>query len=205
MNVGSWAAEFLLASSLPANTTHLAITRVQLRMMQGTRGAAGVFSVGIHRAKGGGNPQPASNGLGTPAAGTGLFLTTSYGWAQFNFFDVSIQDPTKDYVIVVKGTSGAGSDVLVERYYDKSAPKDDPIALWTTDGGAKWAPRPNTRDDYDFPFRVYGSYETTETVPQEVTSYWLQSVGITLRTSSDTSTRVSTSIEVLNQPEVPDP
>ncbi len=202
VNTNSWSAEFLMASSLPANTTNLSITRVQLRMKQGTLGGAGVFSVGIHRSKGGGNPEPSANPLGTPVAGTGLFLAASYGWAQFNFFDVSISNPSKDYVIVVKGTAGAGSDVLVERYNDGSAPKDDPVAMWTTDGGAQWSPKKNTQADYDFPFRIYGDFETKETVPQDVSSFWLQSVGITLRTGSDTSTRANTAVEILNQPEV---
>lgn len=198
-----WAAEFFNLTALPDDVSKLTITRVDFQIRQGTLGDAGTISVAIHRTVGGGNPEPAKNPSGTPVTRSAAFLPSSFGWMGFTFADVTINNPNKEYVIVVKGSDPAGGDAEVLLYSDGSAPKDDSEAMWTTDGGKGWDPKKTTRDDNDFPFRVYGSYETTSVDEVEITRKFLQSVGITLRIGPQASTRVNTAVEVLNHPEVP--
>ena len=199
-----WAAEFV-SLALPDFTNKVTITRVRLRMRQGNLGNAGTFSVGIHRFEGGGKTQPHQNTIGTPVVRSASTLSAGYLWEEFVFSDVTINNGNKAKAIVVKGTAAAGNqgDAEVLRYYNSNGPQDDPTAMWTTNGGTSWDPKKNDQSDYDFPHYLYGEYETTALTPVDVTRYYLGSVQIKLRLGADAGTRVQTSAQVLNAPEVP--
>ncbi len=201
VNSGDWAAVFSLAAGIPDDATQVTITRVLLKMRQGSLGGAGAFSVAIHQSKSAVNPEPVATPIGTPVVGSGANLSGSYGWKEFKFSDVTVNNAFKETVIVVKGTAAAGTqgDVEILRYYVSKGPKIDSNALRTTDGGATWGPKKNVADDYQFPFHVYGEYQTP------VIRYYLDSVGIKLRLGMDARTRVQTAAQVLNAPEVTGP
>ena len=202
-----WAAQSFSGTSIPTDASKVTITRALLKLRQGALGGAGTFSVAIHPTQGGGNPKPHMNPIGTPVVRSASTLSAAYLWEEFVFSDVYVNNANQEKVIVVKGTAAPGTqgDAEILRYYAHKAPKIDSNALWTTDGGAKWDPRKNLADYYQFPFYVYGEYETTETVPTDVTRYYLDSVGIKLRIGTDARTRAQTAAQVLNAPEVTGP
>ena len=200
--VGStnWCAEFFNAGSLPDNTSKVTITRCQLKLKQDL---GGNITVGIHWTKGGGNHEPRANPIGTPVTVPVSTLPTSYQWVEFTFSDVTLQQLNKDFVVVVKADMNNAAQV--QYLSSSSAPKDDPVMVWTTDSGAGWDPRKNQQTDNDMYFRVWGSYETSGTETVEVTRYVLASTGLTLQVGSDAKARTQTSIGVLNRPEVTGP
>ena len=196
-----WAAEFFEVDQvvLPPTTSAVTITRAKVKLKTGTSGST--VSVGIHRSKGGGNPEPRSAPLGTPVVAIAPVPPSQ--WVEVSFTDVILWQLNKEFVIVVKGT-GSGS-VDVEKRNWSGAPKDTARMIWTLNGGASWDPKKNSQDDTDMPFAVWGTYETTETVTTQAASNIIGMIGITLRTGVDPSTRVDTAVQVLNGPELPGP
>ncbi len=196
-----WAAEFFEVDQvvLPPTTSEITITRAKVKLKTGTSGST--VSVGIHRSKGGGNPEPRNAPLGTPVVAIAPVPPSQ--WVEVSFTDVSLKQLNKEFVVVVKGT-GSGS-VDVEKRYWSGAPKDVARMIWTLDGGASWDPKKNEQDDTDMPFAVWGTYETTETVTTQAASNIIGMIGITLRTGADPSTLVDTAVQVLNGPELPGP
>ena len=204
-----WAAEFFTVSGVPPEADSLSITRVELQMCQGTLLDAGTFSVGIHDVAAPGNPEPATDPIGTPVVVSSSTLNPypTFDWEGFTFSDVLISNPSTEYVIVLKGSwpDISPMDAQVRRYTDRNAPADDTVALWTSDSGSSWDPRANRRDEYDTLFRVYGRYETTGEQLVDVTRYFVTRVNVQLRVGPDASTRVETAVQVLNAPEVTGP
>ena len=195
-----WRAEYCQISA-PGGVTSMNITRVQLMMRENIINPAATVSVGIHRPASPGDPEPQATPLGTPAVRLTSSLGTSYVWTDFTFSDVVVDPTDPELVIVLKGTALGTANV--RSYYWKFAPADTTNLIWTTDSGASWDPRASAQDDYDMPFHIYGTYETETTQDVTTDQYFLHSVGIRLRAGPDTSTRVETSVPVLNEPEVP--
>ncbi|MCH8314580.1 MAG: prepilin-type N-terminal cleavage/methylation domain-containing protein [Planctomycetes bacterium] len=193
----NWCAEFFNAAGLPANTSTVTITRCLLKLKQDQ---GGNITVGIHRSKGGGNPVPNATPIGTPVTVPVSTLPTSYQWVEFTFSDVLLKQLNKEFVIVVKGDIDNAAQV--QYLSSTSAPKDDPVMFWTTDSGKAWAPKKNMQADNDMYFSVWGTYETTTTVTQDVTRNYLTSTGLTLQVGADTSTKTQTAVQVLNAPDV---
>lgn len=197
-----WVAEYFQITP-PAEASTMNIVRVKLMMKMGTPDPGATVSVGIYKPLTPGEPIPQTTPIGTPAVVLTSSLSAGWTWTDFTFSDVAINTNETEYVIVVNGSkSGTAS---VQYYYWRSAPSDTHIRLVTTDSGASWDPRASAYDDYDIPFHVYGTYETTTT--QEVTSdrHYIQAVDIALRLGADTSSRVETATRVLNAPEVTGP
>ena len=202
-----WAAESFSAASIPTDANKVTITRALLKLRQGALGGAGTFSVAIHRTQGGGNPRPHQNTMGTPVVRSASTLSAGYLWEEFVFSDATANNANKSIVIVVKGTAAAGvqGDAEILRYYNNTAPQLGTIAFWTSNGGGSWDPKKNVQDDYQFPFYVYGEYETPTYILIDVTHYYLVSVDIKLRLSTYAGTRVESAAQVLNAPEVTGP
>ena len=209
VDVDCWAAEFFAISDLPPEADKLSIARVELQMRQSTLGAAGTFSVAIHDVGAAGNAEPATDPIGTPVVTSSSTVNPypTYGWEEFTFSDVTINNPGTEYVIVVKGFDPdiAQRDGEVLKYNDKKAPADDTVGLQTSDAGTSWWPQSNKRNQNDYLFRVHGTYETTSEQPVEVTRYFLSLIDFKLRTGSDAATRIDAGVQVLNAPEVPAP
>ncbi len=193
----NWCAEFFNVSGLPANTSEVRITRCQLKLRQDQ---GGNITVGIYRTKGGGNPVPSTTTIGTPVTVPVSTLPISYQWFEFTFSDVLLKQLNKEFVIVVKGDIDNAAQV--QYLSSTSAPKDDPVMVWTTDSGKSWAPKKNKQADNDMYFWVWGTYETTDTVTQDVTRNYLTSTGLTLQVGADNSTKTQTAVQVLNAPDV---
>lgn len=197
----SWIAEFFLAD-VPDGAKRLDAKLVQVTMRQGTAGSGDV-TVGIHKTIGGGNPEPHSAPIGTPYTRSVSTLPTDYTLLDFAFSDVTISNPGKEYVIVVKGTVADAADI--QYYYSPDAPADDPTMVYTTDGGSSWGPKKNARKCNDMPFYFYGTYTTESTEPVTVERYFVRRVDLTLRIGADASAHVDAAIDVLNNPEVASP
>ncbi len=200
--VGSadWCAEFFDVSTIPNGASKVTITRCQLMLKQDQ---GGNLTVGIHRSKGGGNPEPANNSIGTPATVAVATLPTTYQWVEVTFSDVILQNVNKEFVIVVKGDT---PNAARAQYLSSSqAPADNTVMLWTNSSGQKWDPKKNQRDENDMYFRIWGEYETTNNDPVTVTRHYVVSAGATLQVSSDNRARVESRTDILNRPEVSSP
>ncbi len=158
--------------------------------------------VEIRRSTQDGSYEPAATPIGTPATIPGSALGMAALWHRADFSDVIVSDPDRtDYCLVV--TLVGSTPCFTNYYYSKSAPDDGMYYLWSDDGGASWDPRANARNQQDLRFKVYGSFATTSTEEVVVTRNFVSGVRIKLRTQSAESTRVETSVQVLNSPEVP--
>ena len=201
LDSAGWAGQFFSAD-MPDGARKLQVTRVLLKMRQGARGAGVTFTVGIHGATGGGNPEPQAAPIGTVVTKPGSYLPASYEWREFLFSDVTINNPNKEYVIVVKGSSVGNppfTDGDVLRLYAAQAPENGSQAVWTLDAGGSWEPRTNFQHRYDHPFYVYGAYTTEGT--SSTPSTLLELVGVELLAGSAPTIRVQT--QVLSKPELP--
>lgn len=198
----TYGAEYFVIDQVafPVDAHNVKITRVQL-VFQKTL-MPGALSVGIHPVAAVGSPVPAANPLGTAATVSYLSLPASFAWVDITMpSNVVIPDTSVGYAIVVKGS------LLNTAYWrilsSSSAPPDDPpTALWTTDDGASWSPSQSYQHRNDFPFYVYGTYdsETTQNVTTSIHS--LRSVGITLRAAGSTGPPVATAVQIYSQPQV---
>ena len=193
----NWCAEFFNASMLPDGTKSVTITRCKLKLRQDQ---GGNITVGIHRTKGGGNPEPRDSPIGTPATVPVSTLPTSYQWVEFTFSDVTLSQLNKEFIIVVK--ADINNAAQVQYLSTTKGPKDDSVMVWTSDGGGSWDPKKNLQANNDMYFYVWGTYETTSTV--EVSRDYLISTGLTLQVGAETSTKTQTAVQVLNAPEVSD-
>lgn len=197
-----WATEQFTVSDLPASASKLTITRVFLQMCQSTLGDAGTFSVGVHLPAVPGDPEPAASPIGTPITRSSSTLGSSPAWVEFTFSDVEIASPGTDYVIVVKGSDAdtLARDAEVMRYYAKGAPANGCIGQWTLDQGGTWSP--GKIDEYDHPFEVYGTYESTGSHEVEIDHKLLAIIAVKLQVASVGVARVETAARILNEPEV---
>lgn len=195
----SWCSEFFNAASLPNDAKNITITRCQLMLRQG---AGGNVTVGIHRGKGGGNPEPSNNPVGTAVTIPVATLPATYQWIQVSFSDVTLANLNKEYCIVVKGDTSNAADV--QYLYSTQAPKDDPVMLWNT-GGNKWDPKKNSQADNDMWFRVWGTYEVTTTQTVNTTRYFVESTSANLQVGADSRANLTARINHLNMPEVSSP
>ncbi len=168
----------------------------------GTPPAQGV-QVSIRRSKGDGSYEPNGAAIGTPATIPGGALTTSPLWTDAMFSDVVVSDPSRhDYCLVVEVP--AIPPAYVYHYYSKSAPDDGMYHRWTEDAGATWDPSKNI-DDQDLRFSVYGQFASSGTQEITVDRYFVAATRIALQIGADSATRVETSIQNLNSPEVASP
>lgn len=197
-----WGAEFFTIdqATIPNDAKNIRITR--LRLMLQKRATSGSITLGIHRSVGGGNPQPATNSIGTPATVSVSILPLIYGWVDITMpSDVVLQQLNKEFVIVGKANVSDAADW--QMLYSTSAPNDStPTALWSSDSGSQWQPKKSLQSKQDFLFYAYGTYDTTSTVDQDVVRKFLQAVTIKLRLGKANSSRVVTAVQVLNEPEV---
>jgi hypothetical protein len=187
----------------PDGVSQLRITRADLVLYRLTTPPDAV-QVEIRRSKQDGSYEPEATSIGSPATVAGGLLTVSPSWHIANFSDVTITDPARtDYCLVVSisGTTSA----FVEYYYSKDAPANNTFLKWTDDGGASWDPRANQKDQYDLRFYLYGSYLTTGTQEVTVERYFVTSMRTSVRLGPDSTSRVETTVQILNQPEVATP
>jgi prepilin-type N-terminal cleavage/methylation domain-containing protein len=196
-----WAAEYFVPTGIPANATKVNITKVLVMMKQGGGGQTNYIEV--RKAAGGGSKTPQSTAVGTPFAATDASLGTSYAWVTATFSDVNSTSITQDYCVVVRA-AGSSINSYLYALYNATAPSDTPTLYWSNNSGSAWLPSSNTNQQ-DIPFYVYGTYQTPSTTTQTVTTYFLQSVTMSLCAGSDSTSHVDTTVATLNQPQVSGP
>lgn len=198
VNSVSWSSQYFEIVP-PADTTELRFTQAVVWLMHGGV-APERIDVGIYRSKGDGSYEPEATAIGTPATIPGASLTTITTMMTTLFSDVVVQDVARtDYCLVLKGST---TTLAYAQYmYSKSATYNAMYYLWTTDGGSSWDPSKNL-EQQDLRFYLYGSFGMTGTQEVTVDRYFLTAASIGLQISADTSTRVETSVQVLNAPEV---
>jgi hypothetical protein len=206
-------SEYFIAG-IPDGLDQLRITRAKVMMRQ-VAGGSGSRSVAIHEAVGGGNPEPLPSPIGTPVTVLNSSLPSTpcvtscmdceagefrFEWVEFTFSDVVIDNPGKAYCIVTNGSTATAGEVLY--YFSRDAPTDSPVGLWSTDSGASWDPAANKRNQNDILFYVYGSYTSTSSQEVELSRNFVVAVNIGLRIGEHAVSRVGTTVQVLNAPEV---
>jgi hypothetical protein len=171
-----------------------------VRLKAGSPAPQGI-SVAIHRSKADGTYTPATASIGVPTVVPGTGLTTSYQQIPVYLSGVAVNDPSRqDYCLVIKGTNANVG--WVEGLNHSSAPANGTYQLWTTDSGSSWSPMAKDRQKYDTKFNVWGYFSSTSEQTVTVDKYFLSSVRLVLRVGADAATRMETSVQVLNEPEV---
>ncbi len=197
----TWGTEFFTIdqASFPPNSKNIRISHVQLMLQKVA--ASGSITLGIHQPAASGSPEPAANPIGSVATVPVSSLPATSGWVDINMpADVLVGSSTQ-LVVVAKGT--VTNAAYWRNFNSTAAPKDStPTGLWTTDGGASWQPKTTSRYQNDHPFYAYGTYQVDSTQEVTTTTYYLRSVGISLRVAGTTSPLIGTAIEVYAQPQV---
>ena len=202
LSTTTWAAERFTIDrvSLPADTTKLTISRISLRLKKPAAGTAGA-TISVHLPSAAGASTPVATTLGTPFSVPAASMSTTIGWVDATFSDVSFNDiSNQSFVIVAKGI--AASSATIQYLTSASAPADNGIYRYSSNSGSTWLPSSNLNYN-DAPFAVYGSYQRKTTSTGNVTTYTLDSVSISLTPSGRGATRLDTSVETLNEPSLP--
>jgi prepilin-type N-terminal cleavage/methylation domain-containing protein len=197
----TWGTEFFTIdqASFPPNSKNIKISRVQLMLQKVA--ASGSITVGIHQPAASGSPEPAANPIGSVATVPVSSLPATFGWVDINMPADVLVGSSIQLVVVAKGT--VTNAAYWRNFSSTAAPKDStPTGLWTTDGGASWQPKTNSRYQNDHPFYAYGTYEIETTEEVTTATYYLRSVGIALQATGTSSPRIATAVEVYAQPQV---
>jgi type II secretory pathway pseudopilin PulG len=195
----NWMAEYFTITP-PNGVATMNISRIQIMARGNIADPNATMTIGVYKPATAGSPVPQSTPIGTPASTLTSSLGAAFSWADFSFSDVVISTSELEYVLVVSA-SGLGT-ALAQYYYWRSAPANPSMFNHTNDGGASWVLRAGVYDQYDMPFRVWGTFETTTTQDVTTSTYFLRSVGIALQVGEQARARVDTAAAVLNEPEV---
>jgi hypothetical protein len=123
-------------------------------------------------------------------------LPTSYQWQEFAFSGVSGRPPGTPLCLVIQWNKDTQAcDVQYQLLGGLAA---NAGLVKTSNGGSSWS-IPLAQD---MPFYIYGTYSTQDPVAYD---YWLTGVRCSLRCGNDTTSRVRTSMRLLNQPQVNGP
>lgn len=202
INSAYWVSQYF---QIPPQegATELDITLAKAWLRRGSTPPASII-VGVHRSKGDGSLEPDPTPIGTPATIPGTDLETSFLQIPATFSNVTISDISRtDYCLVIRG--GDAVAAWVDVYYAKSPPDNGTVLRWTEDGGASWDPRSSEFNKRDLRFSVWGRWAATGQQEITVDRYFVTLTRIALRTGLNPSTRVETSVQVLNAPEVASP
>ncbi len=194
-----WTSQYFEVTP-PEGATELRFTQAVVFLMHGGI-APERIDVGIYRSKGDGSYEPDATAIGTPATIPGANLTMMATMKTATFADVLVTDAARtDYCLVLKGSDTTLA--FTQHLYSKFAPDDGMYYRWTEDAGSSWDPPANKIKQQDLRFYVYGSFATMGTQEITVDRYFVTATGIGLQIGTDASTRVETSVQVLNAPEV---
>ncbi len=200
-----WAGEYFYLASLPPNVSAVRFTQAKVWMKSYT-GSTFDPTIAIHRAVGGGNASAQVNSIGTPAIIPRSSLTSTYTQITVNLpADVTTNQVTQDFVLLLKGSSTTPSASLKNLYLSAGAPVDTPVMQWTVNSGTSWMPANKDINKYDVPFEVWGTYETTTTSQVSVTTYYLQTIDAMLIAGSAPTVRLDMTALVPNEPQITGP
>jgi type II secretory pathway pseudopilin PulG len=202
----TWAAEKFVVDkvTIPSDVTSWRISRVSVRLRRPSTLSAHAVTVGIHFPTTSGGFLPAALPIGTPGVIPSAHLTTTAAWHDATFSDVVFTDPTRTHFVIVVKPELPTNIAYIEYYSERSAPTDAYVFQYTTDGGSSWLPTSN-RQRNDAPFFVYGRYTRGSTGAQVTETHTLRRVGITLQMDDSGASRLSSAVQLANQPEAPAP
>ncbi len=199
-SLSAWVSEYFTITP-PSGATSLTFTKAEVRLKGSTLLPSPGATVAMHRSKNSGTNVPDTPSIGLPVTVLPTSLTTAFQPIIVNFAGVVVPDPGRtDYCLVVKGT--ATTSAWVDCYYNSSAPDNGMVEMFTSNSGANWNPPPSDINKQDIRFTVWGYFTTGSSGTVEITQQLLTSSRITLRVGPLSSTRVETSVQILNQPEV---
>ncbi|MFN0132186.1 MAG: PilW family protein [Phycisphaerales bacterium] len=205
VSTSTWGSQAFTINrvTLPATTTAVRLTRVDLRLKRNTRSTSN-STVNIHQRASLFNAEPGTTPIGTGGVVLPASLGASAAMMTVPLTGVSLPIPAVlSYCIVMKGLGSQASCDLA--YYNaNAAPTDLTVFLSTGNSGNTWTPSNNTHRN-DAPFAVYGEYDWTGSNVQTTTTYLLRSATVKLQTGRDAGSALVSSVVSLNKPGIPGP
>lgn len=187
----AWVGQFF-KPTLPADATSWKITRVKIQAQ--VHGAnKGTTRVQLR-------PSEVSNFPSTTVLDEVQMLenvlSPTYTWREFSFSKASGISPTQGICLVLQWVSDAHAcDVAYQAAM--SSPSSNTNLVMTNNTGSSWTSPANQ----SLLFYLYGTV-TASTPPQTLHLYYLTNVQVKLRVGNDANSRVQTTVQILNQPEV---
>lgn len=194
----SWLAESfsVAAGSVPARATKLTITRARFKIR--TTSSQSAVTAEVHRASGVLTSSPTFTRVGSPGTYSGKTGGSSPVWVDIPFGDVVLTDWSGGLAVILKGAGAEFAEYLANILGSDNGT----VCLVTSNSGSSWSPSIASRHWYDAPFEVYGKFDSTVDVATEVTTHYLQSVGLTLQLGSDAAAALGSAVETPNEPAV---
>jgi len=185
----NWPAQYFMPT-LPGSATSWAVTRVTISAKAGSAGGQSLVQI---------RPVDSSN-LPTSTVldqqtMLGSNLTGSTAYQTFTFTNATGLSPTRGAAIVVQWSVGSTASQI---HYLTSISLSSEAMATTTNSGGTWS-NPLLSD---LNFTAYGTYNTPNAPTYK---YYLTNVRASVQQSSDTSTTLSLSARVLNEPQVTGP
>ncbi len=181
---------------VPPGSTAVTFTKVTMKMRT-TDATGGKFNISIYKSSGTGSSAPTGSALVT-AQTPDSSLSGTASWMPVPLTNGRIAGPGQYYSIVASGT--VANAMTAQTYSYALAPDNGTMMGTSTNGGSTWTMQGNSRDTL---FYVYGTFESMTTTTTTVNHNYLTGATVTLRTGTDPSTEVTTSVQTLNEPEVP--
>lgn len=125
-------------------------------------------------------------------------LDDGMAWVDVDFSAANNLDPAAGVCLAVVQLSASGSAGRVSWESGGSSMPGDTHWMTTSDAGSSWT---DPENDKDMRFFLYGTYEGHAGTPRN----YLAGVGIEIQLGEDPHSRVVTSVNVLNAPEVVNP
>jgi len=199
IDVNAWISQYFEVIP-PDGATELVITRAKVKLRANSLPSP-MLTVGIHRSLLDGSFSPDQNSIGNEAIIPEGVLDMTPLWMEPTFTDMIINNPDRtDYCLVMKGIT---PEMVFSSYLNGlTAPANGMAMKWTDDAGTVWLPPNQDIDKKDLLFYVYGSFGSTTTVIEPVDQYFLKSVDLALQLNDDPQSRVTTSVQILNVPEI---
>lgn len=195
----SWISQYFEVVP-PDGTTEIIMTSAKIKLRTNSLPSP-TLTVGIHRSILDGTFSPDQNSIGSEAVIPEAVLDLTPLWIEATFSDVIINDPVRsDYCLVIKAYT---PDMVFSEYLNhRKAPANGMAMKWTNDAGTSWSPPDRDIDKNDLLFYVYGSFGSTTTVVVPVNRYFLKSVNLAIQLIDDPTSKVTTSVQIMNVPEI---
>lgn len=190
---------FELSSTVPKNYSSLRFTSVEV---YGQRvSTSGQIRVNVYRIDSSRKPRTLFP-IGSVTSVSPSVLPTSFNWASMTLEnDVIATDGSRTFSVVFSASISTSPASL--RYLtSNSAPNNvHPTARWTDDASLSWKPGDADLHKNDLMFRIYGVYETVQVNVVPETKQHIQAVRVQLRSNTNKSINIDTTIGLLNLPE----
>ncbi len=179
---------------LPANAVNWRATRVTIALRRYPLLSGGRARVELQVAAG---QKPSGEVLASTSLSWGL-LSLDYAWRDVEFESPPTLLPDQGACVLVRHEAGAWPCDVVYRWRYANLSSGNMVT--TSNGGGSWM----TYTDRAMIFYLYGTV-TVPGPPAVIEEHYLGGVEVTLQTGAHESSRLRTSVGLLNRPEVPAP